>query len=49
MARLVDDGRIKPVIDRYFDGLENAVEAFEYLQTGHARGKVVVRLRGSFS
>ena len=41
-----DDGRVKPVIDRYFDGLDSAVEALEYLQTGRARGKVVVRLGG---
>ena len=47
LARLaghVDAGRIKPVIDRYFDGLDAAVEAFEYLETGHAKGKVVVRV-----
>jgi len=42
----VDGGLVKPVIDRYFDGLDSAVEALEYLQTGRARGKVVVRLGG---
>ena len=46
LARLVDGGLVKPVIDRYFDGLDSAVEALEYLQTGRARGKVVVRLGG---
>ena len=44
VARLVDAGLVKPVVDRYFDGLGSAVEAFEYLQTGRARGKVVIRL-----
>ena len=44
LARHVDAGRIKPVIDRYFEGLDAAVEAFEYLEEGHAKGKVVVRV-----
>jgi NADPH:quinone reductase-like Zn-dependent oxidoreductase len=44
LARLVDDGRIRPVIDRTFDGLTSAVDAVEYLETGRARGKVVIRV-----
>ena len=44
LARLVDAGRLKPVVGRVFEGLEQAVEAFELLETGHARGKVVVRV-----
>lgn len=44
VARLVDAGLVRPVVDRYFDGLGSAVEAFEYLQTGRASGKVVIRL-----
>ena len=44
LARLVDDGRVRPVIDRTFDGLTSAVDAVEYLETGRARGKVVIRV-----
>lgn len=47
LARLsayVDAGLIKPVIDQTFDGLDAAVEAFAYLETGHAKGKVLVRV-----
>ena len=43
LASLVDRGLIKPNIDKYFEGLESTVEAFEYLKTGHASGKVVLR------
>ena len=45
LATLVDAGLVKPNVDRVFDGLESAAEAMEYLQAGHARGKVVVRVR----
>lgn len=44
LAEYVDAGHIKPVIDKYFDGLDSAIEAFEHLETGHAKGKVVVRV-----
>ena len=44
LAGYVDAGQIRPVIDRYFDGLDSAVEAFEYLETGRAKGKVVVKV-----
>ena len=44
LARLVDDGMVRPVIDRYFDGLDAAAEALAYLEQGHARGKVVIRV-----
>ena len=43
----VDEGRLHPVIDRYFEGLGAAAEALEYLQHGHARGKLVVRIAAS--
>ena len=45
LAGYVDAGHVKPVIDRYYDGLDSAVEAFEYLETGRARGKVVIRVQ----
>lgn len=43
LARLIDDGRLKPIIDRVvaFDQIE---EAFAYLEAGRAKGKVVVRM-----
>lgn len=41
VARFVDQGRIVPVIDRTFPLSETAA-AHEYLEKGHARGKVVI-------
>jgi NADPH:quinone reductase-like Zn-dependent oxidoreductase len=45
LTDLVDNGAIKAHIDKVFS-LEKTREAFEYLQKGHPRGKVVVRLKG---
>ena len=42
IAAHVDGGLVRPVIDRAFKGLESAVDAFEHLETGHAKGKVIV-------
>lgn len=36
-------GRIRPILDRVFP-LDQGIAALEYLEEGHARGKVVVRL-----
>jgi D-arabinose 1-dehydrogenase-like Zn-dependent alcohol dehydrogenase len=36
--------RIAPVIDRVFDGLGSARQAFAYLVTGEHLGKIVIRL-----
>lgn len=44
LAALVDSGHVKPVIDRVFEGLPQAADALAYVQEGHARGKVVVRV-----
>jgi NADPH:quinone reductase-like Zn-dependent oxidoreductase len=41
LAALIDDGKIKPLIDRCYPLAETA-EAMRYLGAGHARGKVVV-------
>ena len=38
---LLEDGKIKPVIDKRFK-LSEVTEAFNYFQEGHAQGKVVV-------
>lgn len=39
----VDEGRLKPVVDRAY-GLDQAADAQRYLETKRARGKVVVRV-----
>jgi NADPH:quinone reductase-like Zn-dependent oxidoreductase len=41
MCDLVTDGKLTPVVDRTYP-LSEAAEAIAYLETGHARGKVVV-------
>jgi len=41
MCELMNAGKITPVIDRRY-GLREAPEAMRYLETGRARGKVVV-------
>lgn len=46
IAALVEAGAIRPVIDRVFD-LEAIADAHRYVETGRARGKVVVRVRAA--
>lgn len=43
MAELIEAGKVTPVIDRTYP-LSEAAEAIRYLQTGHARGKVVIKV-----
>lgn len=43
LARLVDEGTLRPVIDRRFT-LEEAVDALAHQATGHARGKSIVEV-----
>ncbi|HWM85775.1 MAG TPA: zinc-binding dehydrogenase, partial [Kofleriaceae bacterium] len=43
LARLIDAGRLEVVTDKVFPFSEIA-EAFAYLEQGHAKGKVVVRM-----
>jgi alcohol dehydrogenase len=43
LAQLVDSGQLKPVTDRVFP-FEQIPDAFAYLEEGHAKGKVIVRL-----
>jgi NADPH:quinone reductase-like Zn-dependent oxidoreductase len=45
LQELLDAGKIKPVIDRRYE-LSEAPEALRYLGEGHARGKVVITVRG---
>ena len=40
---LVEDGKIKPVIDRYYP-LRETAEAVRYLNGGHALGKVIIEV-----
>ena len=41
MSDLAADGKLTPIVDRTYP-LRDAAEAVAYLETGHARGKVVV-------
>lgn len=43
LTELIDKGVIKPQIDKEFP-LEQTAEAFEHLETGHPKGKVVVKI-----
>jgi NADPH:quinone reductase-like Zn-dependent oxidoreductase len=43
LKELLEAGKIKPVIDRTVT-LRDVPDAIRYLETEHARGKVVVRL-----
>jgi alcohol dehydrogenase len=44
IAALVDRGAIKPAIDREF-AFDQLPAALSYLETGRARGKVVLKVR----
>jgi NADPH:quinone reductase-like Zn-dependent oxidoreductase len=41
LAELVEAGKVTPVIDRTYP-LSDLPEALRYLETGHARGKLVI-------
>lgn len=43
LGRLIEDKKLEPVIDRVFAFAE-IKDAFAYLEAGHAKGKVVVRM-----
>ena len=44
ITRLIEDGKIKPVIDREFS-FDESQKAMDYLESGHARGKIVIKTR----
>jgi NADPH:quinone reductase-like Zn-dependent oxidoreductase len=41
VKELLDTGKVVPVIDRQYP-LSETADAIRYLETGHARGKVVI-------
>jgi len=47
ITRLVEEGVIRPVIDRVFP-FEEADQAMTYAEQGHATGKVIVRCEGAY-
>jgi alcohol dehydrogenase len=44
IAGLVEDGKLRPVIDKVFP-LAETTDAFAYSEAGHATGKIVIRVR----
>jgi NADPH:quinone reductase-like Zn-dependent oxidoreductase len=46
LCELIEAGKVTPVIDRTFP-LSRAAEAMRYLETGRARGKVIVTVSSS--
>ncbi len=45
LTDLIESGNITPVIDRTYP-LSATAEAMRYLETGHARGKIVINVSG---
>jgi NADPH:quinone reductase-like Zn-dependent oxidoreductase len=46
MREHMESGKITPVIDRRYN-LDEVPEAIRYLETGHARGKVIITLENN--
>jgi NADPH:quinone reductase-like Zn-dependent oxidoreductase len=44
LGALIDAGVLRPVVDRVFP-FEQSAEALAYLETGRAKGKVVIKVR----
>lgn len=45
LGALLDAGQVRPIVDQVFP-LAEARRAFEEAAKGHARGKMVLRVRG---
>ena len=43
ISEMVEDSAIKPIVDLIYD-FENSIDAYEYLATGRAKGKVIVSM-----
>jgi NADPH:quinone reductase-like Zn-dependent oxidoreductase len=48
IGSLIDSGIIRPVVDRLFP-FESTKDAMAYVESGRAKGKVVVRMRSTGS
>jgi NADPH:quinone reductase-like Zn-dependent oxidoreductase len=48
VIKLVETGRIKPILDRTYP-LRQTADAMEYLSQGHARGKVLIAIESQTS
>lgn len=46
IKELIENGKVKPVIDRTYNSLGEVPAALTYYSQGHARGKVVIKLEG---
>ena len=44
ISKWIEDGDMKPLIDREYP-LEEVGKAIEYVENGHARGRVIIRVR----
>jgi NADPH:quinone reductase-like Zn-dependent oxidoreductase len=44
LRELMESGKVTPVIDREYNGLRETADALRYLEQGHARGKIVIRV-----
>ena len=44
LGQLIDKGELKPIIDRSYS-FEQVQEAYDYLQMGHVKGKVVIKIK----
>jgi NADPH:quinone reductase-like Zn-dependent oxidoreductase len=44
LADLMQSGKVTPVIDRTYKSLSEVPDALQYLEQGHAQGKVVITM-----
>ena len=44
ITQYIEQGQIKPVIDRIFP-FEEAQQAIEYSESGHAKGKIILKIK----
>lgn len=45
IARLLEDGTLRPVVDKVYDGLGEVQAAFDYNESGRCHGKVVISVK----